>query len=164
MEADELVEHGPPQAPPAPLPFNPDADVPLSVWRRGDIAAVLYVTHDAVHADDDGNARYSQYIEFFHRTAEGWVPGDSVHGSDWPLPYGERPEMTVPAFTGFAAGQPLADGPYVWVRSGIAPRGVVTVIARGDGWRDECAVEPVSGAFLASAPTSDAEMTLAAGG
>jgi hypothetical protein len=113
---------------------------------------VLSIDLDHAHASDEDDSPFSQYIDVLVSTPDGWTSTGGVPGSDWPVPYGARPPGEAPCFTGFAAGcQPPGEKP-VWLRSGIAPVGATAVRVVFPAGEQVVTVEPVSGAFLVSAP------------
>lgn len=123
--------------------------MPVVAWREGDVAAVLWISHDP----EDDEEPYSQDIEVFIRSCGKWE-WHSKGGSDWPVNYGERPRLGPPALTGFAQGAPSPGGevPF-WLASGIAPGGVEHVRLTAGHVVVETAVEPVTGAFLVAVPS-----------
>jgi hypothetical protein len=117
-----VLEHGLPPLPgPRMPPFN---EAPVGVWQSGYLGAVLFVYHDP----DDRSMPYSQDIEILARSGlAGWRTGWRVAsrgGSDWPVPFGDRPLDGPPVLTGFALGAKVRTSAGVWIASGIAPVGV----------------------------------------
>ncbi len=143
-------------APPPPL--QADEEVPVVVWREGDVAAVLWISRDP----EDDEEPYSQDIEVFTRSRGRWQ-WHSKGGSDWPADYGRRPGVGRPALTGSAQGAPGPAGRgSVWLASGIAPAGVEHVRVTAGQVVIEADVEPVTGAFLvavaAPSPLADVKV------
>ena len=120
----------------------------MVVWHEGDVAAVLWISHDP----EDAEEPYSQDIEVFTRSRGRWH-WHSKGGSDWPADYGQRPRVGQPALTGFAQGAPEpAGGGAIWLASGIAPTGVERVRVTAPQAVIEADVEPLTGAFLVAVP------------
>lgn len=136
-----VLDQGPP---PVPGALSPGDDVPVAVWRRGPIGAVLSIIYDP---EDDHGEPYSQDIEIRFRESDGSWSHLQTSGSDWPFPFGDRPSGN--PVVGFAAGASSpVDGEHFLIASGSAPPGVqkVRLALRND---DEASnVEPVTGAFL----------------
>ena len=137
-----LLDGRPVAAPPPPLAGY--EEVPVVVWREGDVAAVLWISHDP----EDAEEPYSQDIEVFTRSRGRWQ-WHSKGGSDWPADYGQRPGVGRPGLTGLAQGAPgPGGGGLVWLASGIAPAGVERVRVTARQAVFEADVEPLTGAFL----------------
>jgi hypothetical protein len=136
-----VLDHG---LPPFPVQLSPGDDVPVALWRRGRIGAVLSIIYDA---DDDHGEPYSQDIEIRFRESDGSWKWLSTGGSDWPYGIGERPSGNPHVCFAAGASSPV-DGEHFLIASGSAPEGVHKVrlaSGRDDGVSD---VEPVTGAFL----------------
>lgn len=113
-------------------------------WVRGNVAALMLVTHDP----DDEDEPFSVDVAVYDRTDEAWS-WRSEGGSDWPVAYGTRPPGSRPMLTGFAMG--LSETEMLW--TGLAPSGVERVrVTLQDGSVVEANVEAVSGAFLLALP------------
>ena len=135
--------------------------MPVALWREGNFAAVLSIGLDRVHADEDGDYPFSQYIDVLVSTGTGWSSTGGAPGSSWPVPYGSRLAGDVPRFTGFAAGYERATEGTLWLLSGTAPIGSSAVrVAFPDGTQ-VVEAEPVSGAFLVAARDPSAPVELA---
>lgn len=143
-----LLEGATPEVPPPPL--APDDEVAVTVWRRGTVAAVLFIWHDP----DDDEEPYSQDVEIFEKIDGEWR-SLGRGGSDWPVAFGERPPLGRPALTGYSSGTPDPNGDYLWIASGIAPPGVQRVRLQVEGFDDVVDVEPITGAFLVAVPTPE---------
>src|SRR5947209_6633046 len=117
-QAFDIIDRGLPRVPGPVLPaFN---EVPVAVWRRGILGAVLFIYFDP----DDLAEPYSQDIEVLQQgDCRSWVTL-SRGGSDWPVPFGHRPSTDVPLLTGFSMGSDEG-----WIASGIAPHGLARVQA-----------------------------------
>jgi hypothetical protein len=136
-----VLDHG---LPPFPGELSPGDEVPVALWRRGRIGAVLSIIYDP---EDDHGEPYSQDIEIRFRESDGSWKWLSTGGSDWPHGIGERPSGN--PLVSFAAGASSpVDGEQFLIGSGSAPEAVHRVrlaSGRDDGVSD---VEPVTGAFL----------------
>jgi hypothetical protein len=139
--------------PPLPAVLQPGEEVPVAVWRRGRVGAVLSIYHDP----DDEEEPFSHDIEvLLHDESSGAWKWHSTGGSDWPELYGIRPVTGHAALTGFATGAPAPDEDgSIWIVSGIAPVGVerVRVVQGISG--EVADVERLTGAFLVSVQRLD---------
>ena len=136
-----VLDHG---LPPFPGKLSPGDDVPVALWRRGRIGAVLSIIFDP---DDDHGEPYAQDIEIRFRESDGSWRWLSTGGSDWPYDIGERPSGN--PIVGFAAGASSpVDGEHFLIASGSAPPGVQKVRLATCPDDEVSDVEPVTGAFL----------------
>lgn len=141
-DAEAVLEQG---VPPLPAYLKPGNEVPVAYWRRGNVGAVLSIAFDP----EDDEEPFSQDIQIWVREQDGLWSLRSKGGSDWPLPFGTRPEGGRPTLTGYASGAPDPDSHgSVWVASGIAPAGVARVRVVEGGYDDVVDVESRTGAFL----------------
>jgi hypothetical protein len=141
-----LLEGATLTAPQPPLP--PDEEVAVAVWRGDGLGAILSIWHDPYDSEEP----FAQDISTFELIDGVWT-WQSKGGSDWPVAYGDRPGFGRPMLTGTACGPlPLAEGPSVWLASGIAPVGVERIRVLREEFETEADVEPITGAFLVVLP------------
>ena len=122
--AETVLNTGLPVLPPGELP--PGAQVPVAIVERDGLAFIMSIFRDNeddedVGEDDDDwdGDEFSVDIETWVRSASaGWV-WLSCGGSDWPLPFGQRPDDPTAALTGFAVMHTVDDSDIV-AASGIA--------------------------------------------
>jgi hypothetical protein len=138
--------------PPLPPTLGPDDEVVVAVWRDGETGAVMTIWRapdgDEGATPDDDEWPYNVDIETYELVGGAWRWA-GTGGSDWPVRYGERPEVG-PFLTGFASSVPGSTDLMLW--TGIAPRGAARVRATMGDWLQEALVEPVTGAFMVAFP------------
>ena len=136
-----MLDHG---LLPFPGELGPGDDVPVALWRRGRIGAVLSIIYDL---DDDHGEPYSQDIEIRFRESDGSWKWLSTAGSDWPYGIGERPSGNPVVCFAAGASSPV-DGDHFLIAIGSAPPGVEKVRLVTFHEDEVSFVEPVTGAFL----------------
>ncbi|HVM65920.1 MAG TPA: hypothetical protein VMU14_13730 [Acidimicrobiales bacterium] len=139
-----------PQRPPT---LAPDDEVIVAVWRQGVIGAVMTIWRDPdgdeTATSDDDDWPFNVDIETYEYVERAWH-WRGTGGSDWPVPYGDRPSGNWPFLTGYASGVPGATDLMLW--TGVAPRGIERVRATMGDLMQECEVESLTGAFMVAFP------------
>lgn len=129
--------------PPARLPETGDVEIPLALWREGDIAAVLWVEREAGSTDLD-----SRVDVFCCEDAHGWRLLSSGGGSwigDWDVPV---PAAMV-GWMGHAAVVPSpSTGKTYWLAGGRAGSDVRAIGYRGPHVEGIIRITSKSGVFF----------------